>query len=92
MTRATMGGPAILPPGQIADPEDAKHKAPIFSTAKGQTTPHRLVTRRTPVNFGVCCLIDLTQRQAAARAAAPGFDCPPPAWADDDVPARHPSA
>lgn len=66
MTRATMGGPAILPPGHIADPLDPAHKAPIFSTARGQTTPHRLVTRRTPVNFGVCCLIDLAQRERAA--------------------------
>lgn len=66
MTRATMGGPAILPPGQIADPTDPAHTAPIFSTAQGQTTPHRLVTRRAPVNFGVCCLIDLTQREHAA--------------------------
>ena len=67
MTRGSMGGPAILPPGQIADPLDADHVAPIFSTAKDQTTPNRLVTRRTPVNFGVCCLIDLTQREHAAR-------------------------
>lgn len=74
MTRATMGGPAILLPGQIADPEDAEHKALIFSTAKGQTTPHRLVTRRTPVNFGVCCLIDLTQHAHAALMAGMHYD------------------
>lgn len=92
MNRGTIGGATPLPDGVIADITDAEHTAPIFSTAKGQTTPNRLVTRRTPVNFGVCCLIDLTQRENAARAVAPGFDCPPPAWSDDDVPTRHPSA
>ena len=91
MTRATMPGPANLPPGKIADPLDPNHTAPMFSTAKAQASPAKLVTRRTPVNFGVCCLIDLAQRERAARAVAPGFDSPPPAWGDD-VAARHPSA
>lgn len=76
MSRGTMGGPATLPAGKIADPEDGDHVAPIFSTAKGQTTPNRLVTRRTPVNFGVCCLIDLTQREHAARVMRQGLRAP----------------
>lgn len=92
MTRATMGGPAILPPGVIADPTDAKHKAPIFSTAKGQTTPHRLVTRRTPVNFGVCCLIDLTQREHAAQRERRWAELMAPWPGEDDAPDRHPRA
>lgn len=70
MNRGTMGGATPLPAGIIADITDAEHTAPIFSTAKGQTTPNRLVTRRTPVNFGVCCLIDLVQREHAARVQA----------------------
>lgn len=92
MTRASMGGPAILPPGQIADPEDAKHKAPLFSTAKGQTTPHCLVTRRTPVNFGVCCLIDLIQRENAVQVARRRDELMEPWPGQDDAPDRHPMA
>lgn len=65
-----MGGTVTLPPGRIADPLDADHVAPIFSTSAGQTTPHRLVVKRTPVNFGVCCLIDLSQREHAAFMAS----------------------
>jgi len=70
MSRGTIGGAKPLPAGLIADPTSAEHSAPIFSTANGQTTPNRLVTRRTPTNFGVCCLIDLTQREHAARVHA----------------------
>jgi hypothetical protein len=69
MNRGTMGCATPLPAGAIADITDAEHTAPIFSTAQGQTTPNRLVTRRTPVNFGVCCLIDLVQREQAAERA-----------------------
>lgn len=92
MTRATMGGPAILPPGQIADPTDPAHTAPIFSTAQGQTTPHRLVTRRTPVNFGVCCLIDLIQREHEAQRARRRAELLAPWPGQDDAPDRHPRA
>lgn len=65
-------GPATLPVGLIAVPFDADHIAPLFSTAAGQTTPNRLVTRRTPVNFAVCCLIDLIQREHAAQLVSFG--------------------
>lgn len=42
------------------------HQAVIVSTHPGQSTPNRLVTRRTPVNYAVCCLI--AEFQAAHRA------------------------
>lgn len=87
-----MIGAPRLPAGLIADPDDAMHVATMISTVADKRPPMIMRTRRTTVNFAVCCLIDLTQREAAARAVAPGFDCSPPAWADDDVPARHPSA
>lgn len=74
MSAGAIAGPAILPAGRIADPTGAEHTAPIFSTAKGQTTPNRLVTRRTPTNFGVCCLIDLVQRERAALMASMHYD------------------
>lgn len=87
MTRATMGGPVILPLGHIADPTDPEHTAPIVSNAKGQTTSNRLVTRRTPVNFGVCCLIDLIQREHA-RAVREVYDEPYHGADEADVPPR----
>jgi hypothetical protein len=80
MTRATMGGPAILPPGQIADPNNPRHKNVHASQAPGQESRSRIVTRRTPTNFGVVCLIDLLQRESAARMFSP-----PPAYDDDEA-------
>jgi hypothetical protein len=96
MNRGTMGCATPLPAGAIADITDAEHTAPIFSTAKGQTTPNRLVTRRTPVNFGVCCLIDLVQREAAAKRAEAYRQAMLAHQAEDqargDEPDRHPRA
>lgn len=45
------------------------HQAVIVSTHPGQSTPNRLVTRRTPVNFVVCCLIAEIQRANYERQA-----------------------
>lgn len=92
MTRATMGGPAILPQGMIADLYNADHKNIVTSNAAAQETPNRLVTRRTPVNFGVCCLIDLTQREHAAQRERRWAELMAPWPGEDDAPDRHPRA